>query len=862
LLRKTVVSAYIIGLLIPVLAGNSTCGQSINTLPWKKIVENFNTDIPFCTAKSEDGQSDSFTLRPDAIIIPLPSYIETTQRPTEIKLNLSKWQQDQWLALPPLAAIIESKGLSIGNNNISEGFYNIALGCVINEKYKENHYYAIITTNWKKDLLSWSRNNKEQIETNPDPQLIYSSIAVSHFDNLMELTAKSPILSQHILSAISKAVQARADFEAGNCPDLVVGLNKIRLKRFEGARIAEFVLLLPESHNTSKKLPMLVDAGARNNPRQVLAENTPEELNNTIMLWWYFPMPFGYEWKDYKLFLDIVGDKINLDKDKIYVNGECRSGISAIDLGLKYPDQWAECSASLGNASRQLAGNALNLPIILVKGPVNDNWALSYYNFASKCFEYYGCKSFKSSKTLSIIELRGSDIPTQTRELHPFRVYYTTESLANSSAYWLKINGREDENFIASIDAIVKGQSILVKTDNVDAYTLNLEHAPLDCNRPVKIIENNNYLDSVTGPVFIKNNKKYENATYIKNNFLHGPISDVFTDRYVVVWKGDENIRELAKQLAGSGPNLADSNLSTDYVTTHNIIYVGRLDKSAHLEQVADKLPVNIEDGRLIARGRVYDGDFGVIYIYPNPLNPQKYLVIFSGSTDKAMKMLNNAWKQIKSKDNADIGIFKILGNDRIEWLISEKFNAIWDWHASWDTPLAKLDNEYPKWKWRQLVARILRKQLNADVMISDNPFNTEEIPGSGILTMRDIARIFKNEWIVKISIMGSDLRELLMVSFKNNSTRDVLSPVIDGVSLVKQSAGSDFICINDLKRNKYYTVALPYQAVNGNKMGMYFKNYRLEDQGFLVLLLYNYLKEYKNISINVELDNIQMNIF
>ncbi len=50
------------------------------------------------------------------------------------------------------------------------------------------------------------------------------------------------------------------------------------------------------------------------------------------------------------------------------------------------------------------------------------------------------------------------------------------------------------------IDAVVWGQSILVKTDNIDAYTLNLQLAPVDCNRPVEIIENDKRLiEQVTG---------------------------------------------------------------------------------------------------------------------------------------------------------------------------------------------------------------------------------------------------------------------------------------------------------------------------------------------------------------------------
>ncbi len=100
------------------------------------------------------------------------------------------------------------------------------------------------------------------------------------------------------------------------------------------------------------------------------------------------------------------------------------------------------------------------------------------------------------------------------------------------------------------------------------------------------------------------------------------------------------------------------------------------------------------------------------------------------------------------------------------------------------------------------------------------------------------------------------------MVPFNDISSRKVSSPVIDGVSLVKQPADSNAICINDLDSDKFYTVAFPYKAVNGKRMGMVMKNYRLEGEGFLVVMLRDYLKENKAIDLNAELDGMQLNIF
>jgi hypothetical protein len=64
------------------------------------------------------------------------------------------------------------------------------------------------------------------------------------------------------------------------------------------------------------------------------------------------------------------------------------------------------------------------------------------------------------------------------------------------------------------------------------------------------------------------------------------------------------------------------------------------------------------------------------------------------------------------------------------------------------------------------------------------------------------------------------------------------------------------------MNNDNLYTVAFPYKVVNGKRMGMVMKNYRLEGEGFLVLLLREYLTENTGIDLDAELDGIQLNIF
>ena len=803
------------------------------------------------------------------LVFTLPAGTENVSL-KKIQVNVAKWVQNSWQEIGRFNAGIESDRIELSSGINSEGFFCLRFIQDNNEQPCRFEAFAIVSNNWKNDILSFCLNLKENIERNPDSQLVHSSIAVSHCDHIMELISKTSVLSNKVLRALGKTLQANKDFESGKCPDLVIGLNKVRLKRFEGAKISEFIVFIPEEYDNSRKWPLFLHP----DPRRANAASNYSKSSGFVDLVWHFPSPKGYEWKDYKYFLNILKEKLNLDGDRVYIDGNCNNGVAAMALALNYPDQWAECSAEMGNSYRHLAGNALNLPVIFVKGEWHSNQVefAGYYNFAMKYFQYSGCKYFKCSETRTITELRGSPVPQATREKSPKRVLYTIESLHNPKAYWVKVIGREDENLTGKIDASVDGQTILVNTNNIDAFSLNLVQSPVDSNRPVEIIENGQRLGSATGLVFTKKPQAYESVLYVKNECISGPVSDVFTEPFVVVY-GTGGIdrefakasKEVAKSLANNGPCFADTNMPQKLVNSHNLILVGTAESNLWLSKICKNLPVQIKAGHLTANGKPYDGnDMGFILIYPNPLNPEKYTAVFSGTSSAAMTKISNAYAQMESTPSADVGIFEVTAKDDIRWYVMEKFDVLWGWHKKWDQVLAVANRKHPEWQWRQLAAKIIKEQLKADVAICEEPFKfPDSLPGRQI-TYRDLFNCFKNDWIVKISLDGRSLRKLLLEPFGNDSRRAVVSPIVYGVSFSKmgQDAGGTTLAAQKLENDKNYTIAAYYKTINGQRMGMVLKDYKILGEGYLVPLLKDYLCEKKNLDIDVELDCLELNTF
>jgi len=861
-------------------------GKSTHTLPWQIIVEKFQKGNQFCslqdiahikTPEDKSGESvgidpnDNYAHQPNQpIVIKLP---EETSNIVSLKIsgiNVAELIEGSWRDIGKASVNTQSNEINVTNGIEKEGFFR--LSCTLKTQDGEPYNflaYAIVCSDWKKDTLAFCRNLKEEIELNRDAQLIRSCIVISHFDYCMDMISGTPLLSDHILKALTDAVQSKQDFDAGRCSDLVIGLNKIRLKSFEGAPVEEFVVFVPDGYEDSKAWPVFLHV---DNNRWA-TKNNYSVRSGWIDIWWHTVSYKELRWKEYKAIMKIIEEKLNIDLDRVYVDGDCGNGIAAIALALNYPDQWAECGASLGNSYRHLAGNALNLPLIFVKGTHSEEPLVGYYDFAVKCFQYYGCRCFKHSKTRNIAHVRGTLLPEEVRDRTPQRVLYTIESLGNPRAYWIKIEGREDENLPGTIDACVWGQTILVKTKNVDAYSLYFSQALIDIDRPIEIIENGYSLGLINDQIFTKRAKKYIDAVYIKNEHLHGPVWDAFADPYVVVWGNDSRDKkfskvseEAAKSISNGGLCFVDSNMPEILVNSHNLILVGTAESNLRLSKICKKLPVQIDQGQITAEGKCYDGrDVGLIIIYPNPINPQKYVVVFSGTSSKVIANISEVYSQMKAIRPADVGIFEFTDSGNIKWHIIEKFNTVWDWHSGWDQVLAVVDKKHPKWQWCQWVAKVIREQLETDVVVCEAPLMFKDSEPTEQITYRNLFNTFRNDWIVKIKLDGNDLRKLLMVPFNDISKREVDAPIIiDGVSFVKMDRGSEgsTLGINELENGKMYTIAIPEKLINGQRIGLVLKDYKIVGEAYLVPLLKAYLCRNKSLDIDAQLDGLKLDIF
>jgi hypothetical protein len=172
-------------------------------------------------------------------------------------------------------------------------------------------------------------------------------------------------------------------------------------------------------------------------------------------------------------------------------------------------------------------------------------------------------------------------------------------------------------------------------------------------------------LDAEQARGFVANEHRH------KRHNLQGPIDDAFMAPFVCVrgtsrpwnaahqawadWTLARMEREWDRWFRGQVGVVADSELPEAEIADKNLILFGDPGSNSLLAKIKDRLPVRWDEESFAIGGQTWDpSTHGVALIFPNPLNPRRYVVINSGPTiheDDFRK--SNAWLFPKLGDAA-----------------------------------------------------------------------------------------------------------------------------------------------------------------------------------------------------------------
>jgi len=329
----------------------------------------------------------------------------------------------------------------------------------------------------------------------------------------------------------------------------------------------------------------------------------------------------------------------------------------------------------------------------------------------------------------------------------PEEVTYTPDRLRYNTAYWVRIDALSPHHHYGHIQAqVVKGPSqhvlICVKRDGVDAYTLLLDRAPVDPDRPLKVVDGQDVVyDGAFRPELHLPQESIP-ADLAKRRGLSGPIEDVFHDPFLYVYstgaQADSN-RSMAQRATDWGrvkhtfSVKADTSVTERDIAHYHLILYGRPHARSLLSGLLDRLPVSFSEDAITVNGQSFSGEgLGAQMIYPNPLNRERYLVLNWGMFDMRV---DQSW---------DTVVFRRTEDGEISYELKVNFDN------AWRLPEPEVIGEAisPLLTWASIRAQALLQASRVDVALvpeggTSMPLRKDAIAVQDILARTDGQPIF-----------------------------------------------------------------------------------------------------------------------
>lgn len=244
------------------------------------------------------------------------------------------------------------------------------------------------------------------------------------------------------------------------------------------------------------------------------------------------------------------------------------------------------------------------------------------------------------------------------RDPEPAHVTLKTDQLRYAKQDWVRITELARPEHMGSVDAEVQAPDrIVVHTDAVHAFTLTRPAARVKTHAPLTVVvDGQSFAFAPTRPLALHRDASGWHAgppaivPGQKRAGVEGPIRDAFQGKLAFVYGTLDPAttranREVARAFARVGwgvdihyPVLADRDVPPSLERDHSLFLVGSARDNLLVRAIDVKLPVHVKGDALTLGTHRYQGDdVGAIFIYPNPQQPDRYVVVVEGVTARGV---------------------------------------------------------------------------------------------------------------------------------------------------------------------------------------------------------------------------------
>lgn len=272
----------------------------------------------------------------------------------------------------------------------------------------------------------------------------------------------------------------------------------------------------------------------------------------------------------------------------------------------------------------------------------------------------------------------------------PRQFSFTTTTLKYNRAHWVTINALKEHWVPAVITAeMTNSNNIDLKVENITDLSLDLDanSIPSDVMWLSVDLQGKKFhcarrSDLSWGIRLRKFGSNWEQVSpietpakeLVKKHGLQGPIDDAFMGPFLFVkpttagnhpkvdqWVESEfnrAVREWHRQMRGDAIVKTSDQLKPEDIENYHLVLWGDSKSNATLAKIVDKLPIQWNQENVSVGALQYGAATHVpVMIFPNPLNPDRYVVLNSSFTYREYDYLNNARQIPKLPDWAVVDI-------------------------------------------------------------------------------------------------------------------------------------------------------------------------------------------------------------
>lgn len=407
--------------------------------------------------------------------------------------------------------------------------------------------------------------------------------------------------------------------------------------------------------------------------------------------------------------IESVKKHYRVDPDRISVRGFSMGGAACWQFAVHYPDRWFAANPGAGFSETpeflkffqketlnpsvyekalwhmydcpDYAANLAHLPTVAYSGDMDiqkqaaDIMATAYEREGMKLLHIIGPMTAHSihPESAKEIEAKLAEWAVKGIDHNPSQLQFVTYTLKYNRMHWLTVDGLKEHWQEARVNIKPVGDELQVTTKNVSAFTIQPpkglpRRVRIDGGSPLEIPANGSFV--LDGPSW----KPGQLTGLRKKPGLQGPIDDALMDSFIFVkptkacrnaaidkWVNSEfehAVTHWRRQMRGDAVVKRDTEITGKDIAESNLILWGDTQANELLAKIADKLPIRWDADNVTIGSRKYEAaHHAPVAVYPNPLNPEKYIVLNSGFTYREYDYLNNARQVPKLPDWAIIDV-------------------------------------------------------------------------------------------------------------------------------------------------------------------------------------------------------------